>query len=421
MGYPTSNFAGHSIGEYAAACVANIFSLKDALWLVSERGRLMQSMQPGDMLSVYLPEKAIQSYLNESISIAAINGEQLTVVAGESTAIKALSLNLEKNNVKNKLLNTSHAFHSHMMEPMLAEFEDVLSKVTLNEPCIPIVSTVTAQRLTNAEAISHEYWIRQIRKPVRFAHAIKNLWQDESTVCLELGPRTSATTLARQQITDLSKQAAFPCLGNVSKNLSEANHMQFALGELWSRDVTIDWKQCSMAAQANKISLPTYAFNQKEYRLDQQSQTIIEQEQDVLVTKDNVVDYIVNLLTQITDYQGKAVNEVNFIAAGIDSLGLTQFSLSLQKKYKVTVSMMQVLTEYSTPLSLAEYIYSGLTKSNEVNSEGREIEGQDLISGMRVNGLRPKHLKIGVDEQGNPGWFDPKPGSHGQYKQLEQN
>ncbi|MFZ1693421.1 MAG: beta-ketoacyl synthase N-terminal-like domain-containing protein, partial [Flavobacteriales bacterium] len=199
---------GHSIGEFAAGCLAGVFSLEDAVKLVANRGRMMQELPGGSMLSVRAAEEDVLKKMPASCSIAANNGPQLCVASGPHDAIAQLQAELEKDGITCKMLVTSHAFHSPMMDAIVEPYKKVVGSVKLSAPRIPIVSTVTAEWLKDDEATSSKYWSDHLRATVRFAQAVKFAWTDADRVMLEVGPRTTATTLARQQSTDNKKQAA---------------------------------------------------------------------------------------------------------------------------------------------------------------------------------------------------------------------
>ncbi|HNU58294.1 MAG TPA: type I polyketide synthase, partial [Flavobacteriales bacterium] len=199
---------GHSIGEFAAACLAGVFSLEDAVKLVANRGRMMQELPGGSMLSVRAAEEDVLKKLPAGCSIAANNGPQLCVASGPHEAIAKLQAELEKDGITCKLLVTSHAFHSPMMDAIVEPYRKVVEGVKLSAPRIPIVSTVTAEWLKDDEATSPKYWSDHLRATVRFAQAVKFAWGDADRVMLEVGPRTTATTLARQQSADTKKQVA---------------------------------------------------------------------------------------------------------------------------------------------------------------------------------------------------------------------
>ncbi|NES19697.1 MAG: acyltransferase domain-containing protein, partial [Symploca sp. SIO3E6] len=202
---------GHSVGEYVAATVAGVFSLEDGLKLIAARGRLMQELPAGgEMVSVMASESKVLETLKtmslgDKVAIAAINGPQSTVISGESEAVRAIAkrcckqiaTNLESAGIKTKQLQVSHAFHSPLMEPMLAEFEAVANQITYHQPQIPLISNITG-KLVDAEISSAEYWVNHVRQPVQFAQSMTTLHQEGYELFLEIGPKPILLGMGRQ-------------------------------------------------------------------------------------------------------------------------------------------------------------------------------------------------------------------------------
>lgn len=191
---------GHSIGEYVAACLAGVFSLEDALALVAARGRLMQDQLPGAMIAVPLSEAALQPFLDQNISLAAINGPALCVLSGPFDAIEAVEKQLEAKEIVAHRLQTSHAFHSKMMEPMLKPFANALCKIHVQPPQIPFLSNVTGRWITSEEATNPEYWLQHARQAVRFSEGLQSLLQDSDRVLIEVGPGRVLNRLTTRQL-----------------------------------------------------------------------------------------------------------------------------------------------------------------------------------------------------------------------------
>ncbi|MEM8780893.1 MAG: type I polyketide synthase, partial [Cyanobacteria bacterium P01_G01_bin.49] len=163
---------GHSIGEYVAATLAEIFSLEDALFLVGRRGQLMQECPPGAMLSVSLSEAKLKDLLKQDLVIAAVNAPELCVVSGTLEAIAALEQDLTIQNIPCRRLHTSHAFHSPLMQPIVRKFKEIIQQIPLNSPKLPFISNVTGTWLTDAQATDPNYWTQHLRQSVRFSDGI---------------------------------------------------------------------------------------------------------------------------------------------------------------------------------------------------------------------------------------------------------
>ncbi|MBS1583426.1 MAG: amino acid adenylation domain-containing protein [Bacteroidetes bacterium] len=362
---------GHSIGEFAAACLAGVFSLEDAVKLVAARGRLMQDLPGGGMLSVRAAEEDVAKRLPAGCSIAANNGPQLCVASGPHEAIAKLQAELEADGITCKLLVTSHAFHSPMMDPIVAPYRKVVEGVRLSAPRIPIVSTVTAQWLKDEEATSPAYWSDHLRATVRFAQAVKFAWSDADRVMLEVGPRTTATTLARQQSTDPKKQVAVPSLGDAAGSGNELAQLLKAVGGLWQNGITIDRQRFYEREERRRIALPTYAFERVRHWVDPvalvadggriAASTTIEAPvpdgSDAHRTpKDALIAQIKHLLEESSGLElAEAGNEETFLEMGLDSLFLTQVATSLSKKLGVKISFRQLNEELANLDKLADH------------------------------------------------------------------
>lgn len=390
---------GHSIGEFAAACLAGIFSLEDAVKLVAHRGRMMQDLPEGSMLSVRAPEEEVARRLSPACSIAANNGPRLCVASGPHEDIAKLQAALEKDGITCKLLVTSHAFHSPMMEPMVEPFGKVVESVQLHTPRIPIVSTVTAQWLKDEEACSPSYWSNHVRATVRFAQAVKFAWTDTgetgakawagSRVMLEVGPRATATTLARQQSSDSKKHVAVSSLGSDAGNGEELTHLLKAVGGLWQSGVNIHWKAFHELEDRKRLSMPTYAFERVRHWVDPvavvatnghvgrevPSITPIPQAavDAGLSPKDQLIIQIKTLLEDSSGLElAEASNEETFLEMGLDSLFLTQVATSLSRKFGVKVSFRQLNEELANLDKLADHIlphWGGKAAPAQANGE----------------------------------------------------
>jgi acyl transferase domain-containing protein len=363
---------GHSIGEFAAGCLAGVFSLEDAVKLVANRGRMMQDLPGGSMLSVRAAEEDVLKKLPDGCSIAANNGPQLCVASGPHEAIAKLQAELEQDGITCKLLVTSHAFHSPMMDAIVEPYKKVVESVKLSAPRIPIVSTVTAEWLKDDEATSSKYWSDHLRATVRFAQAVKFAWTDADRVMLEVGPRTTATTLARQQSTDNKKQAAVPSLSDSAGNGNELTQLLKAVGGLWQSGALIDWSKFHEREERCRISMPTYAFERIRHWVDPvamvadggraiASTTIeapVPNSGDAnLSPKESLIAQIKHLLEESSGLElAEASNEETFLEMGLDSLFLTQVATSLSKKFGVKISFRQLNEELPNLDKLADHI-----------------------------------------------------------------
>ncbi|WP_329424274.1 type I polyketide synthase [Streptosporangium sp. NBC_01495] len=250
---------GHSVGEIAAAHVAGVWSLEDACRVVEARGRLMQSLASGGaMAAIATSESDIAPYLNDRVGLAAVNGPASVVVSGDEDAVEAL-LNQLDGAYRAKRLRVSHAFHSARMDPMLAEFRTVLESVVWNRPRIPLVSTLTGALADPGEVASPEYWVRQVREPVRFGDAVRTLEAEGVTTFIEAGPSPALSAMETQS-------AVFVSLAR--KDHDEVEAAVRGVGQAWARGVTVDWPVMFAGSGARRVDLPTYSFQRRRYWLE---------------------------------------------------------------------------------------------------------------------------------------------------------
>jgi len=264
---PTA-MAGHSVGEYVAACLAGVFTLQDALAAVARRGRLMQAVPPGAMLSVALPAEELEALLGDDAAlaaIAAVNAPRLSVVAGETAAIERLETELRHRSAGHRRLHTSHAFHSPMMEPVLEPLVAYLAGMSLSAPRLPVASGVTGTWLSAAEATDPAYWARQVRQPVRFADCAALLIGEDHTV-LEVGPGTTLATLVRQVAP--RGRAVVSSLGPAARPGPEGAAMANALARLWLDGAGVDWAHSWAPERRRRVSLPPVAFQRDRHWID---------------------------------------------------------------------------------------------------------------------------------------------------------
>jgi acyl transferase domain-containing protein len=256
---------GHSIGEYVAACLAGVFRLEDALWLVAERGRLMQGLPAGSMLAVRLPLAELEGRLEEGVGVAALNEDAATVVSGPTPAIVRLEQRLTGQGVACQRLHTSHAFHSGMMDPILDEFRDRVRRVERVAPRIPYVSNLTGRWVTAAQAVDPGYWARHLREPVRFADGLRELLREPERVLLEVGPGRTLSGLAGRVAGRGSRRVAVCSMRHASEPQSDQAFALGALGRLWASGVDVDWNAFHGRGVRRRVPLPTYPFERQRY------------------------------------------------------------------------------------------------------------------------------------------------------------
>ncbi len=267
---------GHSVGEYTAACLANVFSLPKALHLIAARGRLIQGQPRGAMLAIMKPEAECQQFVSERVSIAAVNSPELCVVSGEASDIDGLVSELERGSIACRPLVTSHAFHSAMMEPVIEPFADILSEAELKPPVIPFVSNVSGDWITDEQAVSPDYWTAHLRQGVMFQRGIGTILQMKDVALMEVGPGHTLTVLARQHPDCGQQQTSVISLPRTSgasqadrdRVGNEVNAMRSALGELWETGLPVDWKSVTPDCRGKRVPLPTYPFQRSKHWIE---------------------------------------------------------------------------------------------------------------------------------------------------------
>ncbi|MEV8091726.1 type I polyketide synthase [Streptomyces nigra] len=263
--------AGHSVGELTAAHVAGVLSLPDAAMLVAARGRLMQEVpQTGAMVAVAAPADEVAELLHDTpgVDIAAVNGPEAVVLSGEETPTLQAAAALAARGHRTRRLRVSHAFHSALMEPMLAEFRRVADVMTYAEPTIPVVSDVTGGLLATDRLRSAEYWVEHIRRPVQFADGIAFLAGAGVTTFLELGPDAVLTPMAQDCVADDTDLAFAPVL---RRDHDERASVLSAAALAHVRGAPVDWD--AFYPDAERIELPTYAFQHRRYWLTAEKAT----------------------------------------------------------------------------------------------------------------------------------------------------
>ena len=265
-GIAPAAMVGHSVGELVAAALAGVMSLEDALRVIGRRGRLISALPRGSMLAVMAPADSLARFLGGDIALAAVNAPGFVVLSGPDAAIDRVEAVLTSESIPARRLHTSHAFHSAMMEPILAEFEDVVAGIRLSAPSIPIASTLTGQ-WANGDVTQPRYWSGQLRNTVRFGDALRTVVDPagpagKEAALLEVGPGNTLSTFA----SEVAK--GVPCLRSLPGSLerrTDTEVMLHTLGQLWTSGAAVDWNGFHRHERRARVSLPTYPFERRSY------------------------------------------------------------------------------------------------------------------------------------------------------------
>jgi amino acid adenylation domain-containing protein len=383
---------GHSIGEFVAACLSGVFSLEDALEIVATRGRLMQALPSGGMLSVRLPAEEVKTRLarESELDLAAINGPSLSVVSGPHASLDSLEMRLGAEGVAARRLVTSHAFHSRMMDPIVEPFNAAMRRVKLGAPKIPYISGVTGTWATSAQTADPAYWASHFRQPVQFSAGITELMKT-SGVLLEVGPGNVLATLARQHKASGKDFAIISTLADGFSGEGDALSLASAQGAMWLAGVALDWSAVHSGESRLRVSLPTYPFERKRFWLEspetgaassdfapensaQQSNAsngalpVRTEESPAVKPAPNspslsvprAVRLRAALSELLQDLSGVSISEkeysATFLDLGFDSLFLTQVTQALQSKFHIKITFRQLLGDLSTIEALSAFL-----------------------------------------------------------------
>jgi phthiocerol/phenolphthiocerol synthesis type-I polyketide synthase E len=260
--------AGHSIGEYAAATVAGVFDLPTAVKVVSMRARLMHAAPRGVMVAVAMSPDAIAEHLSADVDVAAVNDPGGCVVGGTEDDIRKFSDGLAEQGIVARRVRTSHAFHSRLMDSMIPEFTGFLSRLTLREPQIPLLSNVTGTWLAAGEATNAATWARQVRSTVRFSDELDVLLADPHRVVVEVGPGGTLTASAMRHPRWSTGHRAVRLMRHHAQNRDDRDTFLLALGQLWSAGIDVDWTPLRGDHRPQLVSLPGYPFERQRHWVD---------------------------------------------------------------------------------------------------------------------------------------------------------
>ncbi|HET9235790.1 MAG TPA: beta-ketoacyl synthase N-terminal-like domain-containing protein [Oligoflexus sp.] len=359
---------GHSIGEIAAATVAGVFRFDDAVHLVYHRARVMQSARPGTMLAVRAPREKLQGLLPQSLNLCVINSNEACVVGGERADVDAFMPVLKAKGIAFKALDTSHAFHSAMMDEVLDEFRKAIQDVPRHKPSLPIISTVTAQRLRDDEALSLKYWVDQIRQPVNFMGAVQFASTLQDALFVEAGPRDALSRFVQQILREEGRWPSLALLPKSAANGGEDTAFAEGISEMSNYGVNI-----FVPREGRVISAPVYPFQGE--RLWAEPKAIAPREAAPLrsikpepgmsrapsapFASDHWLKKLSASLAQISGLEARDLaSESSWVSLGLDSLLLTQWSLKMQKEWGINMNVNMLQNELQNLQALAAHLQS---------------------------------------------------------------
>ncbi len=362
---------GHSLGEYAAACAAGIMTWEEGLRIVAQRAKLMQTLpQDGTMVAVFAEAAQIKEALAKQVSevvIAAVNGKQHFVLSGRKAEVEAVVAILERQGIKTKFLKVSHGFHSPLMEPMLAEFSQILTKFTFAAPKIDIVSNLTGE-IATADITTPAYWCRQILEPVQFAAGMESLRQQGCSLFIEIGANP---TLVGMGIRCLPENT-YGWLPSLRQGQEDWRSLLTSIKTLYLQGISVDWAGFERDYPRQKLTqLPNYPFERSRYWLE---------------TAENLASASSSLI----DSQQIPILDI--------------LSKGETEKLAQLLSITQQVTEKSnSPMDVLENlvkVYQWQLQIAPVQNLLYQIEWQPKPHSQTINSLKPENWLIFADKQG---------------------
>ena len=381
---------GHSMGEYTAAHVAGVMSRYDALALVAERGRLFDTLPPGSMLAVPLPEQDVVEYLGESLSIAAINRPDATIVSGDDESVDALERRLAASDVEATRVRIAVAAHSRMVEPILGEFERFVRSVKLLPPQLPLVSNVSGTWLRPEEATDAMYWVRHLRRTVRFADGISTVAKSGGSILLEVGPGRALGSQVRYH-PDARGVDVVASTRHPKEEHDDVLFLLRSLGEIWASGGSVDWTGVHGTDRRRRTSAPTYPFERERFSVPPkaipggppavppQPALLVQPQAGLPPTtpsvpsmsppptvaprprRERIIEDLRGIVHELSGIEHARLSaRATFLELGFDSLFLAQANTRFKRHFKVKLSVRQLLETTPSIAALAEHLEAQL-------------------------------------------------------------
>jgi acyl transferase domain-containing protein len=403
----------------------------------------MQQQPRGAMLAVRMAAVDLEPRLSRGVTIAGLNAPELTVVSGPEDAVRALEAKLGEAGVGCRVLATSHAFHSALMDGALGPFRQVLGRVRLEPPSRPWISCLTGGWISPAQAVDPEYWVQQMRQPVRFSDGVRQLARDPSQVLLEVGPGHTLSGLVRQHRDRPSEQVVVASLGADPEQ--DVLSLLEALGRLWTAGVKPDWAALHGGERRRRVPLPTYPFERRRFWVDAPA---LPGEDGTLATapavevapsvrgdqdagagrasesaggadESGVLGRVRAILSGASGIPRAEIDAaLSFVELGFDSLLLTQVSGALEKDFGVPVTFRQLLEEFPTPQALSDHLEGLLGERSAPETSPPRAALPPAAGGPEAQAPPVPGARLGRDAAGNEAWFVPDPNRPGKYLQV---
>ncbi|MXN82708.1 amino acid adenylation domain-containing protein [Burkholderia sp. 4812] len=388
---------GHSVGEYAAACAAGVFSPEDGLRLIAERGRLMQALpRDGEMAAIFADlatvERAIEAWPHE-VAVAAVNGPASIVISGRRARIAMLVDAFAAQEIRSVLLNTSHAFHSPLVEPMLDSFQAAAKTVRAARPAIPFYSNLTGAVMD--EAPTDAYWRRHCREAVQFASSVERLAEAGFNVLVEIGPKPVLVNLARACC---APDAGIQFLG-LQRPQVEQQALVETLSSLYARGVEVDWAATETPAPA-RIALPSYPFQRSRTWFQKADTSMTQTSASPLAAtptpnrSGEVLEWLRGKIGELIQADPATVNiDLPFLEMGADSIVLIEAIRHIEKQYGVKLVMRRFFEDLATVQALAEYVADNLP------AEAAPSEAETEAEAVAVAVIEPSTAAVAPSAQ----------------------
>ena len=406
--------AGHSLGEYVAACVAGVLSLEDALSLVALRGRLFEELPPGGMAAVPLGPDDVEALGVAGVSVAAVNRPSTCVVSGTRDGLDTLTKILADRDVEVRPLHISVAAHSPMVAPVLDRFREAVERVRLNAPAIRYLSNVTGD-WAEAEVTDPSYWVRHLRSTVRFADDLGALFAWSPVVALQVGPGRSLSSFARLHPARTDHHAVIEAMRHPDDDIADRAFLLRAAGHLWTEAVQLDWSALH-GGPRRRVALPTYPFQGRRHWITGEGRSAgaprpervsvpervsapettsaanrpgpvsrsnlrAAAEPDGRTHEEWVRGRLLALLSTVSGLDADRLGgDDTFLRLGFESLSLTQVCAAVKKDFGVEVRFRTLMEDLPTPKALARRLAAEVAPQAVDETVGAESHTADLAA-----------------------------------------